>query len=352
MADRRNDFRTGIAGLSLLPPKVRGSSFYYARISVAGERIEASTKETDRKRALERAIEIRARLIEAKRTDRQPDMSLHELFSRYQASKHLKQAETDRYERLLAEFGNETIAWLTNGRMSEIAKLFYPDPDQRASRNRNVLTPLAALRNFAAGEGFCEFQRIRRERVIDRTFPTPDSEEIARLLAAADNRLRFLLVWILASGMRIGHALKLDWKALDLKNRTYRYFDSKANRWIIQPIHEDVWPYLLAVPPGERNGPLFAWRTRWGVYPQLRRIEKATGVRFRPHDARRLFARTLAAAGVPLGTTREAGGWSDLRSVQRYLGSDVDRVRSAIANVHLPGVPAGKGAEKSRNSKR
>jgi integrase len=49
------------------------------------------------------------------------------------------------------------------------------------------------------------------------------------------------------------------------------------------------------------------------------------------HMLRRTFATRLAAKGVPLVTIMRLGGWSSLEVVQRYLSSDTDVERAAVA---------------------
>ncbi len=71
-------------------------------------------------------------------------------------------------------------------------------------------------------------------------------------------------------------------------------------------------------------------RTTSGPRKPLSALCRRLGLAFTPHVARHSFATWLVDAGVNLRDVMDAGGWSDHKSVFRYAGSNVERVRKAV----------------------
>jgi len=337
----------------LIPPQSRkGNRFWTVRGTFQGRRFEASTGKLEKAEAEKWAVQFVSDVAKRGMSGRSPDMTLAEVFAHFADTKFLAAAEQWRFERLMARFGQYRLAAIDPPTIERFGKEMYPRAEQAASRNRNVATPIASLLHFAAKKKWTEHVVVPKEKEIERNMPAPTEDEMERLISAADGGLRFLLIWLAFHGQRIGHALALEWSHIDLEARVFRYLDTKAKAERELPIHRLALAGLSAVPVAARKGRVFPYRSRWAVYKDLRKLEVKTGIRFRPHDARRGFARTLEAKGVPTHTTREAGGWKDLRSVGRYIGKSIERVRAATAVIDFGGGSKGRKNRKPLRPRR
>jgi integrase len=320
----------------LIPPRVRGNRYWVARGSAGGRRIEISTKAGNKADADRYARQFFARADAVSQTGRRAEATFSNALRIYREGKSVSAAEAWRLSRLERVIGSVRLMHLTSPIIDRVARDFYPLEHQAASRNRNVRTPIASVMHYAAEAGWIEYRKNKNEKEIVPLMPAPSEDEIARLIGAAEPELRRLLIWIFAHGQRISHALALEWSRVNLARAEFSFLDTKRKVWRTVPIHAQALIVLTEVPATKRKGQVFKWRSRWGVYRQLDRLTKETGIRFRPHAARRAFARKLERAGVPTLSTSEAGGWQDVRSVKRYVGTDPDRLRATIDRNELP----------------
>jgi hypothetical protein len=81
----------------------------------------------------------------------------------------------------------------------------------------------------------------------------------------------------------------------------------------------------LANTPAEilREGHLFPWRTRFGVYKWPRPMVRGHGVKFTPHMARHSLAKWFQDEGASVKTTTEGLHQKGPKSAMRYKDGDV-----------------------------
>ena len=152
-------------------------------------------------------------------------------------------------------------------------------------------------------------------------------------MAAANGKLKLLLVFLFAQGWRISDVLRLQWADIDWNAATVRYHVSKTDEWLTMPLHMLVLNML-------RNealhvGRVFPWRGRNSVYRVLKPLCRKCGVTFTCHQARHSFATFLDSEGASIREIMEAGAWKDHRSVMRYIKVDQPRVRATINKMKL-----------------
>lgn len=322
--------------LKLVPPGKRGNKkFYYVRGTLNGQRIEASTHAKDQRSAQAFADRVTAETLNLSTAAPAGDIRFDEVCKAYIDARVPSKSELWRLARVMAHFGPRRIADITPASIAKFARFVYPGAHQAASRNRNILTVTSTVLHFAADQGWIKWLRLKREKEVKQIMPAPSPEEMQVLIDAAEGEMKFLLVWLTCTGMRISHILSVDWSRMDLRRATFQFYDSKGKQWLTLPIHDSMMPHLEKVPAAARKGRIFRWRYRWAIYPKLDELYKKTGIKFRPHGARRAMARALERAGVPTHTTQEAGGWKDARSVSRYIGHDVERIREATRNIKI-----------------
>lgn len=81
--------------------------------------------------------------------------------------------------------------------------------------------------------------------------------------------------------------------------------------------------------PIVREGWVFPWRTKSGVYAWLRPLRQALGVTFTPHMARHSVGKRHNDAGAGLRTIMARLGHQDVKSSIRYQAEDIEVVCEA-----------------------
>ncbi len=83
------------------------------------------------------------------------------------------------------------------------------------------------------------------------------------------------------------------------------------------------------------EGPIFPWRTRWGVEKWLRILCQKLEISFTPHMARHTVGKRLSEAGVSLRIIMDKLGHKDSKSSLRYQRGDLETIREASKALKL-----------------
>ena len=109
------------------------------------------------------------------------------------------------------------------------ARKVYPDASA-ATVNRQFFTPVSAILHHAARRGLCAPVIIERPKVAAAPFRWLTPAEAERLIEAASDHLRPLLIFMLLTGARSGEALGLDWRNVDLARGQVAFLDTEERR--------------------------------------------------------------------------------------------------------------------------
>ncbi len=177
-----------------------------------------------------------------------------------------------------------------------------------------------------------------------------DEEAFARLLAAADEPLRPILLVAYDTGMRKAEILNLRWSAVDLQARTFRLYaeDTKTEEARTIYLTERVLGALRALPRAIADGPVFmnpstgeAWKEiRFMFRRALRRAGLPTDLWF--HDLRRSFVTNARRRGVAESVVMRLSGHKTRAVFDRYNVVEDADVRRAVLLIE-----AGTAAERS-----
>ncbi|MGH9415602.1 MAG: tyrosine-type recombinase/integrase, partial [Terriglobales bacterium] len=178
---------------------------------------------------------------------------------------------------------------------------------------------------------------LREENIVERIVT---SAEETRLLAAAHDPLRDMLVVALHSGMRLGEILKLPWSCVDFERSLITIINAKNGRSRKVPMNAVVVETLKQRRPTQakvatalfvfgdpRTGRPFG-SVKTAFRATLRRAE-IKSLRF--HDLRHTFATRLVADGVDLVSVKELLGHSDIGMTMRYAHPSEANLRQAVA---------------------
>jgi integrase len=235
---------------------------------------------------------------------------------------YLKDGHSRRfYKPILEHFGETPLAHIDQDAIAEAAEALLPS-GKPATRNRQVYTPVNAvlkhagvtigLRRPKGAQGEKRTQWLRDEAEAGRLF-----DEAARVDAELGTLLRFLVY----TGMRLGEALAIDGRDVDLDSRSI-YLPKTKNG---EPRSVHLTPHLVAIltshPRGiEQGSRVFRFYKGQRLYQKLAIATKAAGVPwFTFHHACHTYATWMRRhAGLDERGLVGTGRWNDAKSVSRY----------------------------------
>jgi integrase len=318
---------------------------WYIRGTVRGIAVDASTG-TDRREVAEA---IRAKreveLLDSSVFGRQATATFLEA-----AVSYMKAGGEARYmERIDEHFGTTPLNAVDQAAIDRAAAKLYPNAAP-STRNRQLYTPVSAVLKHAARRGLCAERRVERPaqpKGRDR-YLKPGEAEV--LISACAAHLRPLVIFMLYEGARVGEALYLDWREVDLGRAHVIFRDTKNGDHRGVPLHPRVVAELANLP--HREGPVFrrpdglAYAHRSGGGGQIKTgfaaaCRRAGITDFRPHDLRHTWATWHYAANRDLGGLMRLAGWRSERMALRYAHVNVDDLARSIE-----ALPWGKSGER------
>ena len=186
-----------------------------------------------------------------------------------------------------------------------------------------------------------EWGRLESSPVANvKKFKEPNSKErilnaseMTRLIDAANNHLKPVLIIALNTGMRRSEILSLKWENVNLSKRCIHLEDSKSGKSRDIPMNGLVVEVLSAIRQDHvyvfynptTDGPLKDIKTAFKTACKNAEIK---GLRF--HDLRHCAATRMVEAGVDLVTVSRILGHSSLAMVLRYSHPTPENMRRAV----------------------
>lgn len=288
----------------------------FIRGTVGGKRILESTGTANRKFA------------EEYRRKREADLWQEQLYGTRSvitfadaATAYIKDAPrspaTSRYvDRLVEHFGDTRLTSINNASLRAAYASILRDGESAspATKKRSVRTPLQAILEFGAVQGWCDrpaFSALSVGQSITR-FLLP--EQATDLVACAAPHLRPLFVFLLGTGCRLSEALDLEWADVNL-------YAARAVVWQKQgrQRHLDLSPgvikWLQTIEPKEGH-----------VFRPMIKTRGTTLIGERYHDAGRQYggqikngwAGACRRAGLP-GRVHEWVPAGSTKTKQRFI---------------------------------
>jgi integrase len=220
-----------------------------------------------------------------------------------------------------------------------------------ATVQRFKATFAAALNYFAAEEGFDAPKLPRGDKVSNKRTRYLTSQEADRLIAAYASHVQPIVTALRWQGLRIGEALRADWRHLNWKANSLFIPESKNGepRTVTMHSHTRRALHRLWVRRGSPDVGVIFLTNRGEPYrdprgykvPSGSPIKKAHGtackrtgiVDFHVHDWRHHWASHCVMAGIDLETIRQEGGWKSLRMVERYAAVSAAHRAKAMAKL-------------------
>lgn len=317
-----------------------GTPYIHLRIRFQGKTTTKSADTTDLKTAREKAALLKADLLRQDTYGITPSVGFDHAAQAYltDPTEPRSDGTEKRVRRLIAHFGSTPVAQIDQNALTEAFKspLVVRPGSKPATHRRGVLTPLRAVLNYAADQGWCSKPPVfKRIKVVEPLITPLRPEQATALLDAAADHLRPLLVFLLCTGCRLSEALELDWKDVDLKGQ-------QATVWMKQQTFRraHLLPKVVAALSAlkHRTGrvfrPVYRVKGGWaegdayyfnerkgggqidsGFYPAC---ERAGIDNLSPHGLRHTWASWHYCVHKDLLLLKQEGGWATLSQVERY----------------------------------
>jgi integrase len=177
-------------------------------------------------------------------------------------------------------------------------------------------------------------KHLRPLRTNNRRLRYLSHEEMARLLAVADEELRPMVLTALHTGLRRGEQFSLTWEDVDFKLGVIRVLHTKNGERREIPMSATLRDTLQRIPRRLGSDYVFPGRTGRGmsnIRGRFHRALREAGIGgFRWHDLRHTFASHLVMAGVNITSVKELLGHKTLAMTLRYAHLAPDFQRDAI----------------------
>jgi integrase len=318
--------------LELIPPgKRKGNRYYIARGTIAGRQFEVSTKTTDKDAAERFAAQFTTQVLESggpEATEQQPlgpANTFKEAAGRYL---DLHPGETTRLRPIIRDIGHFALATISQADIVASANRLCRG-QKASSKNRKVVTSISSVMHYAHENGWCDYLKIKRFKEEAPATRAVRRDPAEKLIEGADGKMKVLLIFLFGQGMRITDALQLTWERLDLTEGLIYVRVGKSNEWRWKALQPDVRVALAGL-VGDRQGFVFPWQSRWGVYRQLKKVRKKTGINFTPHMARHSLGTWLGQNRASLKTIMDIMDHADERSSMRYQMTELPEQRAAL----------------------
>ena len=256
-----------------------GSKYWYACFTMPdGQRVQRSTKETDRKKA-QKLAESYEEATRAKITARQAQRVISEIYART-TGEHLPSSSIrDYFESWLARKKPETapatfnfyqgkarsfLSFLGDRAEQDIGRIdareilaFRKSESERVSATtvNHGIKFLRMVFEQAKRDGLLVDNPVagvstikNREEGTRRPFTLP---ELGRLLATTDEEWRSLVLFGFYTGQRLGDLARLTWTNVDLEHHELRLVTGKTRRRQILPLALPLRRHLEAMAAGD-----------------------------------------------------------------------------------------------------
>lgn len=279
--------------------------------TVSGRRVRESTRLVDRGDA--EAYASRREVEERKRAEFGDEavITFGAAVGLYLDAKKSKRYLTP----IFKKWQHKLVKDIKPGNVIDLARELYPDAGP-ATRNRQVISPVQSVINFAAKRGHCSPIRVERAFVPTPQRKVATADWLAKFMGSAKPQLAALAQFMAMTGARISEAVALDWQQVNLKARTACMPKTKNGEARTATLPDPLFETISNL-PGKRVGRVFGYNSRYAVQRPWETAERRAGIEhISAHDAgRRLFATAMIQAGVDPVTVAKAGGWKSVRMV-------------------------------------
>jgi integrase len=330
--------------MSLRIVRRRKSPHWVIRGTIRGIRVEESSGTRDKRVAEEIRAKREAEILADSVYGRRATATFAEA-----ALSYLEAGGNKRFlEPVIKHFGTTPLAKIDQDAIDLGARKLYPLVSP-STRDRQFYTPTSAVLKHAAKRRWCLPLILERPDVSRPSIKWLKPDDANRLIDACGDHLRPLVIFMIYTGARIGEALWLDWRDVDLRRRHVIFPKTKNGDARGVPLHDRVVVALANL--RHRAGEVFR-RPDGLPYERPKRADdtsagsrikkafagacKRAGIAdFSPHGCRHTWATWHYSANRDISALMRLGGWKTVSMVMRYVHANVEEHRHTIDS--LPG---------------
>jgi integrase len=186
---------------------------------------------------------------------------------------------------------------------------------------------LAVDWGLLASNPTAKVKQFNADNQVERYLSDDELQRLLKVLRAHENRpVCCAILWLLATGARVGEALSAEWSDIDRSRRTWliqaKNSKSKKRRSVVlNDVALSVLDELQTLTRHQQKGPLFIGKR--GPLGTINKVwygirDKAALGDCRLHDLRHSYASMLVNAGHSLYEVQQALGHSDPKVTMRY----------------------------------
>lgn len=285
-----------------------------------GKRIRRALKTADPRRAEELRANLEAKLWQIDLYGPQSAITFDQAALAY--------AEDDGDTRFLVKMTEQLAGTLlrdiTPRVVRDAAKKAYPSA-ANATRNRQGITPVRAVINYAHDQGWCAPIKVRAFPVEKPKKKAVGHEYLAALQPYLPTNLFALMLFLHTTGRRVGDAISLTPENIDLTEAKAHIEKTKNGDAAVAHLVPMLVDILREVMPEKKDAPAFGYCDRRSIYGTLKRACKKAGVEYlgTHQPGRHSFATALEREGWSARSIADAGGWKSVRLVdETYIHTD------------------------------
>lgn len=309
----------------------RGNMWWIDFTTPSGRRVRCSAETTDKKAAQELHDRLKADAWRIERLGHKPRRLFDEAAARWLKERaHKASLQNDA---IAIRFFRAHFTHLDEINRDKVDEILA---DKGAATANRYVAFLRALLRLAEREwqwiDRAPLLRMRPEAKRRIRWITP--EEAKSLLAAIAAPHRNPMRFALATGLRMGNVLGLEWRQIDLDRRcAWIHADqAKARRAIPVPLNDDAMA-VLNEQRGLHSALVFAGQKRPDSRVWQRALERAGISDFRWHDLRHTWASWHVQSGTPMQVLQEMGGWETAEMVRRYAHLAAEHLAEHAARI-------------------
>ncbi|MCH8261438.1 MAG: site-specific integrase [Proteobacteria bacterium] len=312
----------------------RGDTWWIRFTNPEGQQIRKSAQTTDRQKAQEYHDKLKAEFWRVQKLGENPRHKWEEAVERWLTEKQgekatiaddisiLRWLHNHLFDLYLDEIKRDVLDKITAAKLSEKVT--------NATVNRMLEIVRAILRRAELEwEWLDRAPHVRMLKKSKRRVRWLTREEAQRLLSELPYHLAEMMRFSLATGLRQGNVVKLEWSQVDLtRHCAWVHADqAKAGKAIPVPLNGDAIA-VLKRQLGKSDTYVFTYKgkpvTKANNHAWRKALKRAGIKNFRWHDLRHTWASWHIQMGTPLNVLQELGAWASPEMVQRYahLSSD------------------------------
>lgn len=292
-----------------------------------GKRIRRALKTKDARRAEELRSNLESKLWQVDLYGAQAVITFDQAALAY--------AEDDGDTRFLVKMTEQLsgvrLREITPRVVRDAAKKAYPTASN-ATRNRQGITPVRAVINYAHDQGWCAPIKVKAFPTEKPKRKAVGHEYLAALQPHLPVNLFALMLFLNTTGRRVGDAVGLMPQHIDLDKATATIEKTKNGEPAVAHLVPMLLEILQEIMPEDENLPVFGYCDRRSIYGTLKRACKKAGVEYlgTHQPGRHSFATSLEREGWSARSIADAGGWKSVRLVdETYIHTNDPATRAA-----------------------